>query len=182
MFPEHLKKLNMINKAPVIVDRADMYAISPAEAVAKAKEDTINLASKNKIADQDIFEDQEMARGIELSENELIRRLRLLNPQILIMPGGIEGAVAVRYPKYEGGEWHNAYITGFYLKPLPEFSSVTVDGKGLPVREIRGWRSVLLALIRCGALDRIKVDVMFGPARGQRAGIWYRTLQALGQN
>lgn len=159
-----------------------MYAISPAEAIAKAKEDTIAMSSKNRIADQDTFEDQEMARGMELSENELIRRLQLLNPKILITPGGVAGAVAVRYPKFEDGEWSNAYITGFYLKPLPEFSSVTVDDKGLPVRELRGWRSVLLALIRCGALDRVKVDALFGPARGQRSGIWYRSLQAMGKN
>jgi hypothetical protein len=165
--------------APVVMERSEMFAISPAEAVAKAKEDNKRLASKSRITDQDILEDHEAAQGIELHHNELIRRIQLLNPKILIMPGGINGAVAVRYPKFEFGEWSNTYITGFYLQPLPEFSSVTTDANGLPHREIRGWRSVLLALIKAGALDRKKVDALFGPARGQRSGIWYRTLQSI---
>lgn len=168
----------MANKAPVVMDRADMFAISPAEATARNKEINKQLASKNRIADQEILEDIEMAEGIQLHHNELIRRIQILNPKILIQPGGIQGAVAVRIPKYEFGEWTNEYVTGFRLEPLPEYSSVTVDDNGLPHREIRGWRSVLLALIKAGALDRVKVDALFGPASGQRSGLWYRSLQS----
>jgi hypothetical protein len=54
---------------------------------------------------------------------------------------------------------------------------VTLDDKNLPVREIRGWRSVLVALIRAGALTRKQCDTAFGPASGQRSILWYRNLQ-----
>lgn len=163
--------------APMTIEEADRNAISPAEAVAKSREENKKLASARRIDDQDTLEDHEMAQGIQLHHNELIRRIQLLNPKIQIQQGGVANAVAVRIPKYEFGEWTYEYVTGFYLEPLPEFSSVTVDAQGLPHREVRGWRSVLLALIKSGALDRRKVDVMFGPARGQRSGIWYRSLQ-----
>jgi hypothetical protein len=164
------------------MERSEMFAISPAEAVLKAKEDNKRLASAKRIPDQNVLEDHEAAEGIQLHHNELIRRIQVLNPKILITPGGIDGAVAVRYPKYEFGAWSNEYITGFYLQPLPEFSSVTVDVNGLPHREIRGWRSVLIALIKAGALEIKQVDALFGPAKGQRTGLWYRSLQAQGKN
>lgn len=169
-------------EAPVVLDVRDMLSISPAEALAKAKEDTLALASANRIPDQDLLENQEMATGYTLDHNELIRRIQLLNPKILIMPGGVRGAAAVRYPKMEDGEMQNVYITGFYLEPLPEYSSVICDEMGNAKREIRGWRSVLLALLRVGALDIEKTDAMFGPASGQRSGLWYRSLQGKGLN
>lgn len=168
--------------APVIFDASDFYAISPAEAAAKAKEDTLALAAKNRIPDQDLLEETEMAKGYYLDHNELIRRLQRLNSQILIQQGGVANAVAVRYPLMEDGELKQQYVTGFFLEPLPEYSSVTTDDKGLPVREIRGWRSVLLALIRVGALTHSQCDVMFGPAAGQRSGLWYRSRQAQRHN
>lgn len=170
-------------QAPGVIDIRDMYAISPAEALAKAAEDTKRQASANRIDDQDLLEDHDAARGQEMEANELIRRLHLLNPKILITPGGIEGAVAVRYPlPDEHGNIVQQYITGFYLQKLPEFSSVITDKMGLPYRECRGWRSVLLPLIERGILDLRKVDVMFGPASGQRTGLWYRALQGHGKN
>lgn len=180
--PNIYSKYDTHAPAPMVIEAPDRAAISPLEATHKAKEDNRRLAQKNRIPDQKLLEDTQMARGDVLDHNELIRRIQLLNPKILIQPGGIKGAVAVRYPKFEFGEWTNEYITGFILEPLPEFSSVTTDANGVAHREIRGWRSVLIALIRAGALERNKVDALFGPATGQRTGLWYRSLQAQGKN
>jgi hypothetical protein len=158
-----------------IILQSDLNSISPAEAIEKATEDTRKAASANRIPDQAILENHEAARGVPMEANELIRRLQKMNSKLVIVPGGVPNAVAVRYPKKnESGEIEQAYITGFYLERLPEFSSVTVDNMGLPHREVRGWRSVLMALIDNSILDRAKVDLMFGPALGQRTGLWYR--------
>jgi hypothetical protein len=80
----------------------------------------------------------------------------------------------VRYPKpQEDGTIEKAYVTGFYVDaPLPEFSSVIVDSKGLPVRELRGWRSVLLALYRQKIVTLKQLELSFGKAQGQRAILW----------
>ena len=144
------------------------------EAVAKVKEENKALASQNRIPDQDILEKREMAMGLMLQPNEFIRRLEKLNPKIIIEAGGVRNAVAVRYPKrQEDGTIHKDYVTGFYVDaPLPEFSSVVVDNKGLPIREIRGWRSVLLALFRQKIVTMKQLDLTFGKAMGQRAILW----------
>jgi hypothetical protein len=144
------------------------------EAVAKVKEENAAAAAQNKIPDQDILEKREMAMGLMLQPNELIRRLEKLNPKIIIEAGGVRNAVAVRYPKpQEDGTIEKAYVTGFYVDaPLPEFSSVIVDSKGLPVRELRGWRSVLLALYRQKIVTLKQLELSFGKAQGQRAILW----------
>jgi len=166
-----------------IILQSDLNSISPAEAIVKATEDTKKQASANRIPDQAILEDHEAARGIPMEANELIRRLQKMNSKLLIVPGGVPNAVAVRYPtKNENGEIEQKYITGFYLEKLPEFSSVIVDNMGLPHREVRGWRSVLMALIDNNILDCKKVDLTFGPALGQRTGLWYRQLQGKSKN
>jgi hypothetical protein len=144
------------------------------EAVAKAKEENQAAAAASKIPDQDILEKREMAMGLMLQPNEFIRRLEKLNSKLIIEAGGVRNAVAVRYPKMqEDGTIEKAYVTGFYVDaPIPEFSSVIVDSKGLPVRELRGWRSVLLALYRQKIVTLKQLDLVFGKAQGQRSVLW----------
>lgn len=167
---------------PNIIDTRDLNSISPAEAVAKAKEDTLKQASVNHIPDQKILENQDMARGRELDPAELITKIQKLNPAIVIMKGGVRNAVAV-YIADRANESGLRYVSGFYIdNRLPEYSSVTTDQFGVAHKEIRGWRTVLLALINAGALSREKVDLTFGPAAGQRDLLWYRSLQGSGKN
>lgn len=167
------------------MDAADLNAISIAEANAKAKEDTIKQASNRRIPDQALLENHDMARGRELEPIDLIMGIQKINPDIVIRKGGVRNAVAV-YLLDHGPNAHESglkYVTGFYIDDrLPEFSSVTTDTLGRAHKEIRGWRSVLLGLINAGALDRKKVDLTFGPASGQRSGLWYRSLQGHEKN
>ena len=163
-----------------IFDIRDMYAISPAEAVDRAAEDTKKQAQQYRIPDQEMLENRDMARGWPMGWTELVRRISLLNSAIIIEPGGMPNALAVRIvdnsEKDEKGQPLRRYITGFYMESLPEWSSVLIDDQGLPTREIRGWRTVLACLIRAKALTLKQVELTFGKACGQRAAIWDRTV------
>jgi hypothetical protein len=164
-----------------IILQHDLHAISPAEATKKAFEDTAKLAAKNKHPDQALLENRDMARGFEMEASELITRIPKLNPQIQVRKGGVKNAVAVytRVPVSEANPLGLKYTTGFYIdNRLPEYSSVLNDQFGVAHKEVRGWRTVLMALIEAGALDRKKVDALFGPALGQRTDLWYRAMQA----
>jgi hypothetical protein len=155
------------------------------EAAHKAKEDTLKQASARRIPDQNTLEDHDAARGYEMDPVDLIMKIQKLNRDIVVMKGGVRNAVAVYIPD-RGPDAHELglkYVTGFYInEKLPEFSSVTVDQVGVAHKETRGWRSVLLALINAGALDRKKVDLTFGPANGQRSDLWYKSLQGHERN
>lgn len=158
----------------------DKY-LNEVEGLAKIKEENKVLTDKNRIPDQEILEDKRAAVGLTMEPSELINRIQRLNPKILVELGGVKNAVAVRYVKKseETGKDEKVYVTGFYTDhPLLEFSYVLVDNKGLPVREMRGWRSVLLALIRQKLLTMKQIELIFGKANGQRAILWDKQTQA----
>jgi hypothetical protein len=147
------------------------------ESAIKAHEDNKKLASQYRIPDQDLLEDQKQAIGSEMDWQLFVTKLLKLSTNIVVEKGGVTGAVAVRFiTKDKLGKPEKRYVSGFYIDcKLPEFSSVIVDENGLPKREIRGWRSVLEALVRAGALTQKQCDLTFGPALGQRAILWDRS-------
>jgi hypothetical protein len=160
----------------ILNDSSDLgdNKLSPEEGVAKLKEGNKKLASAHKIPNQELLENKGMAQGVEMSPADLIRRIQKLNPNLLVEQGGIPNAVAVRkFALDEDGLLGKKYVTGFYVdRALPDFSSIIVDNNGLPKREIRGWRTVLLALMNADVLTYAQVKTEFGEPHGQRNSLW----------
>jgi hypothetical protein len=149
------------------------------EGVAKAKEDNIRMASQYRIPDQDLLSKVEMAVGNPMDWKDLVNKLLRLSTNIVVEKGGYPNAVAVRViKKDEFGETQKQYVSGFLMERMPEFSAIIKDENDLPKREIRGWRTVLDALIDTGVVTQKKCDLIFGPALGQRAVLWDRASQA----
>jgi hypothetical protein len=149
------------------------------EGTAKAREENIQIASKYRIPDQDTLEKIGMALGQVMDWKAFVNKLLTLSPNLVVEKGGYPNAVAVRViKKNEFGETKKEYVSGFLMERMPEFSSVILDENKLPKREIRGWRTVLEALIRSGAITQKQCDLKFGPALGQRAVLWDRAQQS----
>lgn len=170
-----------VNKAPLVqtdINELGDKRLNEIEAIAKIKEDTAKLVESKKIPNQKLLENREMALGRPMDYTDFIFKVSKLNPAIIFQDGGFPKAIAVCHTVH--GE--KKYITGFLKTVLPEFSAVIVDDKGLiqkgGVGEVRGWRSVLLSLIKAGALTEKQVNLTFGPAMGQRAVLWDAQLQA----
>lgn len=161
----------------ILPDSADLgdKKLSPAEGLEKFKAENQRLVDQKRIPDQDVLEDVKAALGRRLDWQDVVRAIKAINPAIIIEDGGMPNAVAVRILR--NGE--KEYITGFYKQPMPEFSSVLVDEKGLPVREVRGWRTVLTALIQSKAVSfkQVKDAAIFGDANGKRGELWHRNLR-----
>jgi hypothetical protein len=148
------------------------------EAVAKVKEENRATVAKDRIPDQDLLENRQAALGRPMQPNDLILRIQKLNREIFVGKGGVKDAVKVCVPRLVDGEIQQKYITGFYIdNPLPEFSCVVVDHRGLPVREVRGWRSVLMALWKCGSLNLKQIETEFGRPSGMRSVLWDKQTQ-----
>lgn len=141
------------------------------DAVDSLKERNKAKVAEFKVKDQDVLEDQAAALGHPMQPSDFILRLQKLNPRIIIEKGGVRNSVAVRYvPR---GQVDKVYVTGFPVDiPLPEFSAIVVDNEGKPFRELRGWRSVLLALVKKDLLTMQQVKLTFGYPTGQRAILW----------
>jgi hypothetical protein len=155
------------------------HYLSPAENVAKLKQGNKELAAKKRMPKQDLLENQDMAVGQPMSPTLFIQKLRRL-PNVIVEQGGIPNAAAVRTvvtdtdPTSETyGKEIKRYISGFYTdRILPEFSSILPDVNGLPTREIRGWRTVLLALFRSKVASYSQLKAAFGEPHGQRGILW----------
>lgn len=160
--------------------------LSPLENVAKLKEGNQKLISQKRIPNQSLLENTDMALGTPMVYSELVRRVKKIAPQVIFEDGGVKNAIAVRHYTYDpyGGDdakggYQKKYISGFYKEVLPEFSSITTDKKGLPHRELRGWRSVLLALMKSGAVTMEALVKEFGHPNGQRSCLWNEQTQDL---
>lgn len=159
--------------------------LSPEENVAKQKEEIRNSREKLKHPKQVILDNADMAVGAPLHPTDFIRRLQKAGPHLRIEKGGIHNAVAVRTPVIDDDPLSRTYnhmvlkyVSGFYVdRILPEFSSFVNDETGVPRREVRGWRTVLLMLIACNALTYTAATLEFGEPQGQRNILWREQTQ-----
>lgn len=198
------RKFKKSGVAPLVeVDPLELTdkRLSPEEAVCREREELLKVAGKHRIHGQDELENKQRSMGPRMSSSELISRLRRCNPDIRFVDGS-PGSVAIYIHKkrheYQESDFmpdptnpnkdrffvDHKYVGGFPLRELPEWGHVALDTSRLPTREVRGWRSVLIALIKGGALTYKQAAAGFGdPFLGcdSRAGLWKEQLHTYRQ-
>jgi hypothetical protein len=148
--------------------------LDPKEAVIREREELLKTTSRSKIYGQQELEDQERSAGPRLSYTEIIYRLHKINPQLKVVDG-IKGSVAIYRPKFyyeydiqdkdptkRAWAWDYKYVGGMEKQSLPEWSHLILDTSNLPVKEIRGWRSVILSCVKNRAITSAQADEQFG--------------------
>ena len=183
-----------MNSAPYII--ADINEIgdsrlSPEESVIRLREENDSLLDNRRIHRQAELSDPNRAAGPRISWNDLLYRLHKCNPALLYKDG-TPGNIAVYVPKdrqeiaeheYDQSrpDWWNdhKYAGGIPKDWIPEYSVLEVNERNLPVREHRGYRSVLLALLAAGAITPDQADKHFGPALGPRSWSWHQQIHDL---
>lgn len=165
--------------------------LNPEESVAKEREELLSIRhKKHAFPGQDLLSDADRSIGSRIPSGEFITRLQKLNPAILVKDG-IPGNVALYVRKSESEmavdgydllrpQWWNEhkYVTGFPTQPLAEWGHLTTDTDGIAEREVRGWRSVLIAAIKAKAFTYEAAVEEFGdPIEDQRSRFWFEQLQ-----
>jgi hypothetical protein len=142
--------------------------------LAKIKEENIALSASRKIPNQAAYESAAAALGNPMEWRELVRRMKKLNPSLVIRDGGMPNAIAVYIfrDNHDGDGPRLTYISGFDKKVLPEYSSVTVDEHGVALHEVRGWRTVMKKLYEQRCCTWEAAIAVFGDALGQRSEGW----------
>ena len=162
--------------------------LDPAENVIKQREELLSSAGKYRIYGQDELENPDRGLGPKLQFTELISRLKAIAPTLKAIDGS-EGNIALYFPRtkkdYEDTvrEWdweHDQkqdpffrrmrYVGGFPKDDLPEYSTVDIDTSKLPTREKRGWRSVLITIIKQGVASYQDVISQFGDVGTDKRG------------
>jgi hypothetical protein len=146
------------------------------ESVIRLREECLAEASVCKIDGQDELEKAERSAGPRMYYTEIISRIRKENPQFYVKDG-IPGNVALYATVMnEEGIPEERYVGGIPKEWLPEYSHVILDSSHLPIREIRGWRSVIIALVKSGVLTYKQAVNQFGEATGSRSTRWHQQL------
>lgn len=179
------------NKAPsIIIDPTVLGDRLPRDrdSLAKKKEETQNFRDQNhRVVGQDFLTNQEAASVNYLNPHEFINRLRKLNAALLFSRGGVPGCVSVWAQVLDdetdsptfGQLTEKPIACGFRVDaPIPEFSWLETDQWGIATKEgERGWRTVLIRLIKGGFLKYRVVVAEFGEPLGQRGRLWHQQLQ-----
>lgn len=132
--------------------------------------------------DQDEFRNDDARQGSSMLHSDLLAKLRTLVPDLYITDGRIEGDLAVfrtygqPQPRLEGRTFEYLFYVPTGL--LPEFSQYEFDTvRDIPIKEKkRGWRTVLLRLIKTGLLKESDCNRVFGVPSGPASTIWHREL------
>jgi hypothetical protein len=167
--------------------------LDPTENLAKLKENNQKLVERQKMFGQKELEDTERSAGPRMAYQELVRKLQKINLNIVVKDGS-PGNIALYVLKTrkelaesvneDSGDmtrhaWHKdfKYVTGCPKEPIPEYSTVTTDERGVANRELRGWRSVLIAMVKAKAITYQQAQEEFGPAVGKRSWRYEEQLQ-----
>src|SRR5579871_748149 len=131
------------------------------EALLKTYADTDRRLEKYRLSDHNELTKVEKRLGTRMSHTELITKLRKLNPNLhfedsMNWPNG----VGVYYKDHEGNKKYAG--TGFEKGYLPEYSYILTDAADLPTKEVRGWRTVVMRLLKAELLSWRQVVRVFG--------------------
>lgn len=162
--------------------------LNPEEAVAAKREECLALAGKKRFYGQEELEDPDRSSGPRLQFSEIISRLKREIPQLKVMDGS-PGSVAVYFPRTDEEfkeakiewEWDKdefflfyKYVGGFPKQEIPEYSTVDTDTSRLATRENRGWRSILITLLKQGVMSYSQAVRQFGDVGSDSRGWRWR--------
>ena len=176
-------------KAPsIIIDPTVLGDRLPRDrdSLAKKTEETRNFREKNHQGKEPgLLTNKDMASVNHLDPFDFIRRLKKLNAGLLFghgMPGCVSLWITAldddTSSKTFGQFVPTAIACGFRIDgPIHEWSSLDTDKWGIVTREgkdgsDRGWRTVLIRLIKGGFLKYGPVKKEFGEPVGPRAEYW----------
>jgi len=120
--------------------------LSPQEALAKSYEETNQTLDQYRLDDHDDLKNIEKRIGHPMFHTEFAQRLsKVTHGQVWIEDSYRDKNIAGVYTTKQGIK---TYICSFDKGAMPEFSIIVTDAADLPIKEIRGWRTVLTRLIQ----------------------------------
>lgn len=111
--------------------------------------------------DQQDMINLKMRRGRMMHRSELILRVKRLNPNIVVEQQ-INFDDCLGFYALDQVSGKKKYLSSFSKEWMPEFSYIVLDWQDIPETEVRGWRTVLVRLLKTGGLRWRQVQKEFG--------------------
>jgi hypothetical protein len=159
--------------------------MSTEEHTARLREKNLSseVYKRQRWENQDELKDDKSRIGRPMLSADFLSVVKKLVPNLYIMDGRIQGWLAIfkTYPcpqsKLEGRDFE--YMFACETGILPEFSQYLFDPvTDVPIKESkRGWRTVLLRLVKARMLTEDVCNRVFGRPEGLPANRWHSELQ-----
>ena len=131
------------------------------QALRKSYEDTEKSVARYRLDDHEELKNMEKRMGMPMLANDLINKITKLNPRVWAEDSLANPTTVVGF-YYTNNEGKKACAVPFLKGALPEFSFILVDAADLPVKEVRGWRTVLHRLLKLRLITWKDVITHFG--------------------
>jgi hypothetical protein len=145
--------------------------LSPEEALIKSFENTDKMLQQYRLDDHEELKNAEQRMGQRMEHNELVRRVCKANPYVFAEDSNADPEHVMGF-YFTNRKGEKEFVCAFDKGYLPEFSIIFVDAADLPVKEKRGWRTVLLRLLAKDCLTWEQVMEIFGDAHGINSRRW----------
>jgi hypothetical protein len=136
--------------------------LSPQERLLASFESTDRMLQQFRLDDHEALKNAETRIGKPMTHAELIQRVgKLTHNRVWAEDSRNDEKVCGFYTVHDGGK---KFLCAFDKGPLPEFSFIFTDAADLPIKEKRGWRTVLVRLLKMGVISWSEVISGFGDA------------------
>ncbi len=137
------------------------------------KQDMANRNKAYELPGQEERKNSPARWGHVMHSSELLLRLQRIIPNLHVRDGRIGNDVSL----FQVIADEITYLVWTHQGDLPEYSIVIVNEHNRPVREKRGWRTVLLRLIKAGVISEEQALKQFGqPTNGEAARFYLQEL------
>lgn len=134
--------------------------LSPQEQLLRNYQDTDRQLERYRLSDHDDLKNAAKRLGSPLSHTDLIRRVeKITHRRVWAEDSNFDSNVVGFYHVKNGVK---SFVCAFDKGPLPEFSIIVTDNADLPIKEKRGWRTVLTRLLHARAISWSEVVYGFG--------------------
>lgn len=143
--------------------------IAGREALARSFEDTDRQLAQHRLPQQDDWKECGRRLGRGMTHVTLFNYVRKYIHSVVMETSFNDPAVAGFYAHDTRGK---RYLVAFNTGFLPEWSIITTDRADLPTKERRGWRTVLLHLLKRKAITFSQVSEIVRTHYGYTPADW----------
>lgn len=139
----------------------ELKKLSAQEKLQKSFQETDGMLMQYRLSDHEDLKNAEKRMGKPLMSSELILRIEKLTNKAVWAedsyrdPDNVAGFYTIK-------KREKVLVCAFDKGPMPEYSIIMTDAADLPIKEKRGWRTVLTRLLQADVLTWSQVKYGFG--------------------
>lgn len=141
----------------MLIDPSKKLSLS--ESLVQKREQTNKALDRYRLDDHDDLKNINLRIGSPMLSNEFIGRVEKATKRRIWAENSYRDSSIAGFYTTKNGE--KTYICSFQKGAMPEFSIIVTDAADLPIKEQRGWRTVLTRLLQSKTITFPEINSAF---------------------